>query len=240
MAEVSAKSSGPTISKRARATSQFVPGLQPPRWHLPQAGLPAQNSGRHSRQLNIRTSHIRIGISGWQYPGWRGVFYPPKLVQARELEFASHAVQTIEINGSHYSLQSPSSYQRWHEASPEDFVFSIKGPRYLTHILRLEGPGVVVAAANFFASGLFNLHGKLGPILWQFQPNMKFRPDVFEAFLQLLPKDTDAAALLARKHDRHAKQPCLTPDRKRAMRHAIEIRNPKSELLRRSFRETAA
>ncbi len=98
---------------------------------------------------------IRIGISGWQYAGWRGVFYPPGLVQAHELAFASRAMQTIEINGSHYSLQRPSSYQRWHDETPDGFVFSVKAPRYLTHMLRLEGDGVPVALANFLASGIF-------------------------------------------------------------------------------------
>lgn len=170
-------------------------------------------------------SRIRIGISGWQYAGWRGAFYPAGLVQARELEFASRAVRTIEINGSHYSLQTPASYQRWHDATPDDFVFSVKGPRYLTHMLRIEGAALPVALANFLASGLFNLRGKLGPILWQFPPNLKFKPDVFEAFLQLLPRDTAAAAVLAGRHDGHVKEPFLLPDRKRPMRHAIEIRN---------------
>ena len=171
------------------------------------------------------TGRIRVGLSGWQYAGWRGEFYPPGLPQARELDYASRAVQSIEINGSHYSLQSASSFQRWHDATPPDFVFSVKGPRYLTHILRLQGDIMPTATANFFASGLFNLRAKLGPILWQFPPNMKFRPEVFEAFLAFLPKNTAAAASLAARHDGHVKQPCVQTDRKRPLRHAIEIRN---------------
>ncbi|MDB5963968.1 MAG: hypothetical protein JWQ72_468 [Polaromonas sp.] len=171
-------------------------------------------------------SRIRIGISGWQYAGWRGAFYPPGVTQSRELAYAARAVQTIEINGSHYSLQRPSSFQAWHDATPDDFVFSVKGPRYLTHILRLQGEHLAVGAANFFASGLFNLRGKLGPILWQFPPNMVYRPEVFDAFLALLPKDTAAAARLAQRHDARARTPCLTPDRPRRLRHAIEIRHP--------------
>ena len=175
----------------------------------------------------MKTPRIRIGISGWQYAGWRGVFYPPGLVQAHELAFASRAMQTIEINGSHYSLQRPSSYQRWHDETPDDFVFSVKAPRYLTHILRLQGDGVPVALANFIASGIFNLRGKLGPLLWQFPPNMEFKPEVFEAFLALLPQDTEAAARFAsRHHDGHVHHPCLETDRKRRLRHAIEIRHP--------------
>ena len=170
---------------------------------------------------------IRIGISGWQYAGWRGVFYPPGLVQAHELAFASRAMQTIEINGSHYSLQRPSTYQRWHDETPEGFIFSVKAPRYLTHILRLEGGGVPIALANFIASGIFNLRGKLGPLLWQFPPSMAFKPEVFEAFLHLLPRDTEAAAQFARRHhDSHVHHPCLEIDRKRRLRHAIEIRHP--------------
>ena len=109
---------------------------------------------------------IRIGISGWRYPPWRGVFYPEGLAQARELEFASQALPTIEINGSFYSLQSPASYARWREATPEDFVFAAKGGRYITHIRRLQE--VETPLANFLASGLFNLRHKLGPLLWQF------------------------------------------------------------------------
>ena len=116
-------------------------------------------------------SYIRIGISGWQYAGWRGVFYPPKLAHARELEFASRAVQSIEINGSHYSLQTPASYRRWHDATPKDFIFSVKGPRFLTHMLRLQGDRMATGTANFFASGVLDLKAKLGPILWQFPAN---------------------------------------------------------------------
>jgi uncharacterized protein YecE (DUF72 family) len=168
----------------------------------------------------------RIGISGWRYDGWRGVFYPPKLAQARELEFASRAVQTIEINGSHYSLQSVASYRAWHDATPADFVFSVKGPRYLTHMLRFRDETAIPAMANFFASGLLALGTKLGPLLWQFPPNFSFRPDVFERFLDLLPRDTVAAARLAQGHDARVRDPWFEPGRKRALRHAVEIRHP--------------
>jgi uncharacterized protein YecE (DUF72 family) len=107
---------------------------------------------------------IHIGISGWRYKGWRGVFYPEKLPQRRELEFASRKFGTIELNGSFYSLQRPQSFLRWHAETPPDFTFAIKGSRYITHMLRLrnvEGP-----LANFFAQGLLHLGAKLGPILW--------------------------------------------------------------------------
>ena len=171
-------------------------------------------------------SSIRTGISGWRYAGWRGVFYPPQLTQARELAFASRALQTIEINGSHYALQTPASYRAWHAATPDDFVFSVKAPRYITHILRLRGDQCGTAIANFLASGLFNLREKLGPVLWQFPPSLRFDPDLFEAFLASLPHDTKSAARLARHHDAHVRHPCLAIDRNRPLRHAIEIRHP--------------
>jgi uncharacterized protein YecE (DUF72 family) len=175
--------------------------------------------------MSAAGGRIRIGISGWRYAGWRGVFYPKKLAQARELEFASRAVQTVEINGSHYSLQTLSSYRAWHDATPADFVFSVKGPRYLTHMLRFRDETAIPASANFFASGVLALGDKLGPFLWQFPPNFSFKPESFERFLQLLPKDTHAAAALAQQHDTRVKEPWCEPGRKRALRHAIEIRH---------------
>jgi uncharacterized protein YecE (DUF72 family) len=171
-------------------------------------------------------SRIYVGISGWRYAGWRGVFYPSGLAQARELEFASRAVKTIEINGSHYSLQTATSFRRWHDATPDDFVFSVKGPRFITHMLRLEGERMPRATANFFASGLLELRAKLGPILWQFPANLTFKPAVMAAFLESLPRDSLAAAELARRHDDKVKDPSVAVDRKRPLRHAIEIRNP--------------
>lgn len=170
-------------------------------------------------------SRIRIGISGWQYDGWRGVFYPQKLAHARELEFASRTVQSIEINGSHYSLQRASSFRRWREATPDDFVFSVKGPRFLTHMLRLEGERMATATANFLASGILELGPKLGPILWQFPARMPFKPEVLEAFLRALPRDTEAAAEMAAGHDTKVKDPSIKTDRKRPLRHAFEIRH---------------
>lgn len=170
------------------------------------------------------TSKIRIGISGWRYPPWRKVFYPEKLVQAQELHFASRALPTIEINGSFYALQTPKSYAKWYEDTPEDFVFSVKAPRYVTHVLRLDE--VEKPIANFFASGLFHLRQKLGPILWQFPPSFRFDPVQFEHFLKLLPHDTEAA--LQQAHQREAKmreREYLEIDEKRPLRHAVEIRN---------------
>lgn len=166
----------------------------------------------------------RIGISGWRYDPWRGTFYPKDLPQRAELEYASTHLPVIEINGSFYSLQRPESYASWYADTPADFMFTVKGPRYITHIRRLRD--VETPVANFLASGLFNLKEKLGPILWQFAPNFKFDPERFEAFLKLLPHDTKAAAAVARRHDDWmAKRVQLKVDAERPMRHAVEIRN---------------
>jgi uncharacterized protein YecE (DUF72 family) len=167
---------------------------------------------------------VYIGISGWRYEPWRGVFYPEDLTQDRELEFASHNLPSIEINGSFYSLQRPESYAAWYEATPKGFVFSCKGNRFITHVKRLrdiDGP-----LANVLASGVFKLREKLGPFLWQFPPNFKFDPERMEHFLSLLPHDTDAGLALARRHEpRMAGKVALEVDKKRKLRHAVEIRN---------------
>ncbi len=168
---------------------------------------------------------IRVGVSGWRYEPWRGHFYPEGLRQDDELAFAAERLPTIELNGSFYSLQSPASYSDWHRATPEGFVFSIKGGRYITHVRRLKD--IAKPLANFFASGLFNLREKLGPILWQFPPNLKFDAGRFEDFMALLPHDTTAALALARKRDsRMTGRVALKIDEVRPVRHAIEIRNP--------------
>lgn len=167
---------------------------------------------------------IYIGISGWRYAPWRGTFYPEGLAQKHELEFASRAVSTIEINGSFYSLQRPQSYAAWYAATPPGFVFSNKGNRYITHILRLrdiEGP-----LANLFASGVFNLREKLGPFLWQFPPNFRFDPERVEHFFSLLPHDTQQALALARRCEpRMQGRNELNIDKNRKLRHAMEVRN---------------
>jgi uncharacterized protein YecE (DUF72 family) len=171
---------------------------------------------------------IRIGISGWRYAPWRKVFYPPDLTQKRELEFASRVLPTIEINGSFYGLQRPASYLAWYDQTPDNFVFSVKANRYVTHVLRLEN--VENAMANFFASGLFHLKGKLGPILWQFPPSLRFEPERFERFLALLPHDTEAAVEFAALHRQGSDDRVyLGTDRKRPLRHAIEIRHKSFE-----------
>ncbi len=169
-------------------------------------------------------SRIRIGISGWRYVPWRGVFYPEKLAQHRELAFASRAFDTIEINGSFYSLQTPASYQAWYDATPPGFMFSVKGPRYITHIRRLRE--VRTPLANFFASGVLALRDKLGPILWQFPPSQKFDEQRFAEFFELLPRGTADALRLARARDsRLHGRSSLRIDVDRPLRHAVEIRH---------------
>jgi uncharacterized protein YecE (DUF72 family) len=170
------------------------------------------------------TGTVRIGISGWRYPPWRGIFYPPKLPQKRELAYAANIFRSIEINGTFYSLQRPEYFEAWAAETPDDFVFSVKGPRFITHIKRLKD--VKVPLANFLASGVLRLGPKFGPILWQFPPNFRFEPKKLETFLKMLPHDTEAAAALARRHDKRLSgRSALKTDAKRQLRHAIEIRH---------------
>ncbi|MEX1829702.1 DUF72 domain-containing protein [Luteibacter sp. CQ10] len=167
---------------------------------------------------------VRIGISGWRYAPWRGVFYPKDLVQRDELKFASRRFRTIEINGSFYSLQSPDSYRQWYDDTPRGFVFAVKGPRFITHVKRLRD--VDAPLANFFASGVLALREKLGPILWQFPPNFRFDADLMDAFFAQLPRTTRDAAALGRRHDAKLKKRAwLAVDRSRRLRHAVEIRH---------------
>jgi uncharacterized protein YecE (DUF72 family) len=169
-------------------------------------------------------SQVRIGISGWNYAGWRGAFYPKELPHRRELDFASRAFNSIEINGSFYSLQRPTSYRRWYEETPEDFLFSVKGGRFITHMKKLRE--VEVPLANFFASGVLALEEKLGPILWQFPPNFGWNEKRFRKFFQLLPKTAREAAVIGRRHDSKLKtRAWLKVKRDRALRYCVEIRH---------------
>jgi uncharacterized protein YecE (DUF72 family) len=168
---------------------------------------------------------VRIGISGWTYPPWRGVFFPKKLSQKLELEYAASIFRTIEINGTFYSLQRPSSYQSWADRTPEDFMFSVKAPRYITHMRRLRD--VEAPLANFFASGILKLGAKLGPILWQLPPSFKYSSELIESFLELLPRNTSEAVELGKRHDHMVEgRFFLETDRNRPLRHALEIRHP--------------
>lgn len=178
--------------------------------------------------MKSQAGDVRVGISGWTYKPWRGVFYPKGLAQHRELHHASRQVNTIEINGSFYSLQTPSSYRNWYEATPDDFVFAVKGGRFITHMKKLRD--VRTPLANFLASGLLRLEEKLGPILWQFPPNFAFDRTKFEEFFTMLPHTTKDAARLARRHDARLKGRAWTrTDADRPLRHAVEIRHESFE-----------
>ena len=171
-----------------------------------------------------RSADIRIGISGWQYEGWEGTFYPEKLSAKKQLPFAAEHFNSIELNGSFYALQKPPSFKNWSEQTPEDFVFSVKAPRFITHIRRLkdcEGP-----VANFCAQGILRLGKKLGPILWQLPPSFKFEPEVFESFFKLLPRTHKEAANVGSNHDRFMNgRTWLEVEEDRPLRHAVEIRH---------------
>lgn len=170
-------------------------------------------------------SHVYVGISGWRYPTWRNVFYPRGLKHREELAYASRALRTIEINGSFYSLQRPSSYQCWYDETPADFTFAVKGGRFITHNKKLrdcEAP-----LANFLASGVLALEDKLGPILWQLPPQLSFDRDRLARFFDLLPRSTADAARFAKKnHDGRLKTGTYFDVRGNwPMRYAVEPRH---------------
>jgi uncharacterized protein YecE (DUF72 family) len=172
----------------------------------------------------MASGDIRIGISGWTYAGWRGVFYPKGITQKRELAYAAGKFRAIEINGTFYGLQKPAAFGRWRDETPEDFLFAVKGSRYITHMRRLRE--IETPLANFLASGVLRLGPKLGPILWQFPPRAAFDKELFDAFLSLLPKDTEEAVALAKRHDaRLDNRSWLDTEGHRKLRHAVEIRH---------------
>lgn len=173
-------------------------------------------------------AEIRIGISGWTYPPWRKVFYPEGLPQRRELEYASRAFTTIEINGTFYGLQKPASYRKWAAETPDDFVFAVKGNRFITHIRRLRE--VETPLANFFASGPLELGEKLGPFLWQFPPSFQYDAELLKNFFELLPKTGAEALDLARNHDDTIKDDDFSEGHSiKRLRHAMEVRHKSFE-----------
>jgi uncharacterized protein YecE (DUF72 family) len=147
------------------------------------------------------SGQVRVGIGGWTYPPWRGVFYPKGLPQAEELGYASGKLTSIEINATFYRLQSPASFRKWAAAAPDGFVFSVKGPRLITHRGALAEGGDFIK--RFFDSGVLALGNRLGPVVWQFSPNKSFEELDFGKFLELLPRHLDG----------------------RALRHAVEVRH---------------
>ncbi|GAA3755911.1 DUF72 domain-containing protein [Terriglobus aquaticus] len=167
---------------------------------------------------------IRIGISGWRYKPWRGVFYPPRLPQRRELEFAATHFNSVEINGTFYSMQRPESFRRWHAETPEGFLFAIKGARFITHMKKLRG--VEQGLANFFAQGVLALGKKLGPVLWQLPPQLAFDADRLAGFFDLLPRTHADAAVLAHDHaPRFQGRSVVEAEAKGTIRHCVEVRH---------------
>jgi uncharacterized protein YecE (DUF72 family) len=166
---------------------------------------------------------IRVGVSGWTYPPWRGNFYPKGLPQKKELAFASRWFGAIEINGTFYSLQTPSSFETWYQETPAEFLFTLKGGRFVTHLRKLREPRQ--GLANYFASGLLRLREKLGPILWQFPPQFGFDEERFKAFFEMLPYDMQAMAKFGKEHDDRVKGVDLEVDENRPVRHAVEFRH---------------
>ncbi|WP_044563116.1 DUF72 domain-containing protein [Azospirillum sp. B4] len=148
-----------------------------------------------------KQGRIRVGIGGWTYEPWRGTFYPDGLAQKRELEYASRQLSSIEINGTYYGSQKPESFAKWHDETPDDFVFSLKGPRFTTN--RRVLAEAAESVRRFIDSGVLELKDKLGPINWQFMPTKKFDADDFGAFLSALPATVDG----------------------RTLRHAVEVRH---------------
>jgi len=169
---------------------------------------------------------IRVGISGWTYPPWRGTFYPPGLPQRRELTYVAERMSSVEINGTFYSLQRPSSFATWRDRTPGDFVFAVKGGRFITHMKRLRD--VDAPLANFFASGVLTFGPQLGPLLWQLPPDLAYDPERLAGFFDLLPRTHGRAAALAARHDHRLSgdRVALTtevPDR--PLQHALEVRH---------------
>jgi uncharacterized protein YecE (DUF72 family) len=169
---------------------------------------------------------IRIGISGWTYPPWRGVFYPPKLPHKRELAYAASKLNSVEVNGSFYGLLRPTTYASWLTEVSDDFVFAVKGSRFITHLKKLGD--VRIPLGNFFASGVLALEQHLGPLLWQLPPNLGYDRVRLEEFFALLPRTLGQAAELAHEHDHR-----IAPDRelvttthpRHRLRHALEVRH---------------
>ncbi len=181
---------------------------------------------------------IRVGISGWTYQPWRGTFYPPGLPVRRQLAYVAERMTSVEVNGSFYALQRPSSYARWaadvaEVTDRDDFVFAVKGSRFITHMRKLLDP--VPALANFYASGVLALAARTGPFLWQLPASFRYDHDRFATFLQALPRTAGEAAALAEQHDGklagdRVLTTTTTPDL--PLRHALEVRHE-------SFRDPA-
>jgi len=166
---------------------------------------------------------IRVGLSGWDYDGWEGEFYPEDLPRTRRLEYVAERFDTVEVNGTFYSLLKASTYRRWDRVTPRHFRFALKGSRFITHTKKLRD--VESALANFLASGPLVLGGKLGPILWQLPASHRFDRTRLTSFVELLPATTEEARDVARRHDDRVPEPFVEVDANHRLRHVLEVRN---------------
>ncbi len=167
---------------------------------------------------------IRVGVAGWTYAPWRGVFYPGDLKREQELAHAARHFRTIEIGETFHGIQRPESFETWARQVPADFAFTVLAPRDITHVRRLRD--IRIPLANFLASGLLRLGLHLGPILWRLPANLRFDPVLIGSFLKMLPRDTAHAAAIGRDHDRTLRgRPYLDTDIVRPIRHAVEVRH---------------
>lgn len=172
----------------------------------------------------MNVGKIRIGLSGWSYEEWDGVFYPADLASRHRLAHVAKTFSTVEVNGTFYSLTTPAAVRSWKNEAPSPFVFAIKGSRYITHTRRLRDAKVPLA--NFLASGLLDLGGQLGPILWQLPPNLEFNRVELTSFLDLLPRDSTTAVRMARAHDDKVDDVSYGDRANHRIRHVIEFRHP--------------
>src|SRR6185312_2474358 len=223
--------------RRARARSRSTPA----RRRRSASSCPIRSCTRRARSIaervagegtslaalgSMRRGRLLVGTSGWLYPHWRDRFYPPRLPLKQQLPYLASQLPSVEINGTFYSLKRPPSFAAWRDGTPDDFVFAVKGSRYLTHMLKLREPRAPLA--NFFAQGVLLLGKKLGPILWQLPPMLGFDADRARAFFDLLPRDLAAAERLARRHDHRldGRSALTAPDgHDRPLRHALEVRH---------------
>jgi uncharacterized protein YecE (DUF72 family) len=169
---------------------------------------------------------VRVGTSGWTYDSWQGTFFPDGLARRRRLEYLGSRLDTAEINGTFYSLQRASSFRTWADATPAGFRFAVKGSRYISHMRKLRN--VEEPLGRFLASGLLALGPKLGPVLWQLPPNLRWDSERVGEFLRALPRTTGEAAALAAPHADRVPDPCTVTDEDRPLRHALEVRHPSS------------
>jgi uncharacterized protein YecE (DUF72 family) len=166
---------------------------------------------------------IRIGLSGWDYDEWQGGFYPEDLPKRRRLQFTTRRFDTLEVNGTFYSLTSPDACRAWKDAAPPGFVYALKGSRYITHMKRLTD--IEASLANFFASGILELGEMLGPVVWQLPRNFAFDAETVDDFLARLPHDTSQAAELAKDHDGRVEEVSFGDGSHHRLRHVLEVRH---------------